>query len=258
MRVGTLGVLTTTMMMAAAVPAWAEQAAAKPDAKSEDGIIPGKFSGTAGLTSDYLFRGISQTDSDPAFQGSIEWRHDVGVFLGVWGSNVEFNDSDQASLELDWYAGYAGTYGPVGYDIRAIYYNYPGASVARDYDFWELALALTHEPVKGLSLTAGYNFSPEYFAESGNAHYIHGEAAYTVPGLPLPVKLTAGLGRQFIDNNRAFGVPDYWHWNAGFSVDIKGVAVALVYSDTDIERRRCGASLDLCGGRLVGSLTYSF
>src|SRR4051812_17245106 len=84
MRTWTMGV---TVMLLASSPAWAQ--AAKTES---DSWVPGKFTGTAAVATDYIFRGISQTDEKAAIQGSIEWHHDMGIFLGVWGSNVDFGD----------------------------------------------------------------------------------------------------------------------------------------------------------------------
>ncbi len=63
------------------------------------------FSGTAALTSDYRYRGITQTFNDPAVQGGFLLSHETGVYAGVWGSNVDFGGT--AHLELDPYIGYA-------------------------------------------------------------------------------------------------------------------------------------------------------
>lgn len=252
MRAGTVGV---AMVILAAFPAAAQQAGT---AGGGGDIVPGTVSGSATIATDYVFRGISQTDENPSVQGLIEWRHDTGVLLGVWGSNVDFNDGDQASLELDWYVGFTGTTRAIGYDVRFIYYSYPGADVARDYDFWEVGGSLTHEPLAGLTLGVGYNFSPDYFAESGAGHYVHGDAAYAIGMLPVPVRLTGTVGYQFIDDNDAFGSPDYWHWSAGIAVDVQKLSLGLVYHDTDIEKSRCGAGTDVCGARVVASGSYAF
>ncbi len=76
-------------------------------ALAEDSI-PGEFSTTIGFVSEYSFRGIAQSDERPALQGSIDWSHDSGFYAGVWGTNVDFNDGDEAQLETDLYAGYSG------------------------------------------------------------------------------------------------------------------------------------------------------
>ncbi|MGE5548534.1 MAG: TorF family putative porin [Solirubrobacterales bacterium] len=246
--------VTVGLVMLAGFPAWAQQ---EEPAKSE-GVLGGKFIGTATVASDYVFRGISQTDEAAAIQGGIEWHHKDGPFLGVWGSNVNFNDGNQASAEIDWYGGYAGTYRSLGYDARVIYYSYPGADTPRTYDFWELGLALTHEPVTGLTLTLGYNISPDYFNESGVGQYARAEAAYAVSGLPMPLKLSAGVARQFIEDNTAFGTPDYWTWSLGVATEVSGLSLGLTYSDTDIDKSRCGNGSGVCGARLIVNASYSF
>ena len=61
--------------------------------------FPGEFSANVGLYSEYYFRGVSQTDDAPALQGGLDWSATVdegtgiGVYLGVWGSNVDFNEA---------------------------------------------------------------------------------------------------------------------------------------------------------------------
>ncbi len=91
--------------------AWAGFAAviiaATPALAAEDSkaLIPGDFSANVGVFSDYTFRGISQTGDEPAAQGGIDYSLDtgaegVGLYLGVWGSNVDFSDGDEAWLRL--------------------------------------------------------------------------------------------------------------------------------------------------------------
>ena len=107
--------------------------------------IPGDFSTTIGFVSEYSFRGISQSDEHPALQGSVDWSHESGVYAGIWGSNVDFNDGDEASVEADIYAGYSGELEGFTYDIGAIYYAYPGADSDLDYDFVEAALSAGYD-----------------------------------------------------------------------------------------------------------------
>lgn len=225
---------------------------------AEADVVPGSFSGAVTLTSDYVFRGISQSDENPAIQGSLDWKHETGLFVGVWGSSVDFDDGDQASAELDWYAGWAGDFRMVGLDVRAIYYNYPGADTPRDYDYWELGAAATVSPLANIDLTVGYNFSPDFFNESGTAHYVHGGAAYTLAGLMVPVTVSADVGRQWINDNSFFGTPDYWHWTLGLGVTVEGFDLAVAYSDTDLSTAECGGGLGTCGQRVVVSGGYAF
>ena len=66
-----------------------------------------EITSTVGFVSEYVFRGITQSDENPALQGSVDFNHSSGAYAGIWGSTVDFNDSDEASLETDLYAGYA-------------------------------------------------------------------------------------------------------------------------------------------------------
>src|SRR5687767_6282116 len=82
------------------------------------------FTGNAGLFSDYRFRGFTQTDYKPAFQGGFDFAHQSGFYLGNWNSNVEQALYNGASLEMDFYGGYKTTFGDFGLDVGVIYYYY--------------------------------------------------------------------------------------------------------------------------------------
>ena len=89
-----------------------------------------EISGNVALTSDYKFRGISQSNGDIAIQGGFDIGWDTGIYAGVWGSSVDF-DTDgsgyDGSLELDGYAGWASDISDnVGVDVGYMYYGYPG------------------------------------------------------------------------------------------------------------------------------------
>ncbi|WP_017171143.1 TorF family putative porin, partial [Xanthomonas phaseoli] len=63
------------------------------------------FSGTFAVTSDYLFRGISQTNEEPAFQAGLTYKTPFGLYLGTWTSNVDFGAGDP-DWEVDGFVGY--------------------------------------------------------------------------------------------------------------------------------------------------------
>src|SRR5688500_17951677 len=64
------------------------------------------FTGNAGIFSDYRFRGISQTNRKPAFQGGFDVAHASGFYAGNWNSNVDSAFYNGANLEMDFYGGY--------------------------------------------------------------------------------------------------------------------------------------------------------
>ena len=89
------------------------------------------LTGNIGLFSQYIFRGLTQTNREPALQGGFDYAHSSGLYAGTWGSNVSWLRDGGAyraggSLELDFYGGYKMSFGDVGLDVGTLYYWYPG------------------------------------------------------------------------------------------------------------------------------------
>lgn len=220
-------------------------------ALAEDNI-PGDFSTTIGFVSEYSFRGISQSDEHPALQGSIDWSHDSGFYAGVWGSNVDFNDGDEATVETDLYVGYNGEFNGFTYDVGGLYYLYPGADDDLDYDYAELAFALGYN-FDVFALSTALNYSPNNFADSGDAYYLAGYVDVPLTFLPFETALNASVGHQWIDDNDAFGVEDYMDWGIGITSNVEGFDVGLRYIDTDLdEPDECA---DGCDQRVILSIS---
>jgi uncharacterized protein (TIGR02001 family) len=238
-----------TVTAAIAATGAAAAYAAEPLVKSED--FPGKFSATVGFTNEYYFRGLSQTDDAPALQGSLDyaldlvkdagWSKDISFYLGAWGSNVDFNEStgpgaspgiDGATIEIDLYTGAKGTLGavPIGWDVGVIWYTYPGADDQFGYDYWEYKIALSYD-FGFLSTTASYNYSPNFFAESGDGHYPKFAIAVPVMG---KVDLGAYIARQWVERNDRFATRDYTEWNISAKVNVVGFDLSVAYSDVNV------------------------
>ena len=92
------------------------------------------FSGNVSLTTDYLYRGISQTAGKPAIQGGFDYANPNGFYAGVWGSNISWisdatipASASGASVELDTYLGFRNSFAEdFSYDVGFLRYNYPG------------------------------------------------------------------------------------------------------------------------------------
>lgn len=200
--------------------------------------------GSVALTSDYLFRGVSQTNEEPAVQGGIEYAADSGFYAGAWGSNVSWLSdlsTDEAPIssdvELDGYLGYRGKFGEseIGYDVGALYYWYPG-----DYppgfnsaDTGELYVGIN----AGLSDTATFAAKYSYavtdlfgYADSDGSGYLDLSFNWEfVPGWTL----NAHAGKHWIENNEAF---EYTDWKLGVTKAFgNGFSIAAAYTDTDAE-----------------------
>ena len=94
---------------------------------------PHTLTGNVGIYSQYIFRGLAQTDGDPALQGGFDYSHSSGLYAGVWMSNVSWLRDFGAyngggSLEMDFYGGFKGAFGSsdFGYDVGLLQYYYPG------------------------------------------------------------------------------------------------------------------------------------
>lgn len=214
-----------------------------------------QFSANTALVSDYVFRGVSQSDEKPAFQGGFDATHESGVYAGIWGSNIDFNESggvDGPSLEVDVYGGYSGSINDISYDVGVIYYHYPGADDTLDYDFFEGSIAIGYDFGK-FSTSASVNYSPEYFGESGDAQYY--ALNVDVP-LMKDLSLSAHVGRQEIDDNDAFGFDDYTDWSLGLNYTLEGFDMFVQYIDTDLDETEDCA--DGCEERIVFGISRSF
>jgi len=240
--------------------AWAGFAAviiaATPALAAEDSkaLIPGDFSANVGVFSDYTFRGISQTGDEPAAQGGIDYspgrnrlqpryrrlgRRPLSRRLGI---ECRFQRRRRGLVEIDWYGGLSKSFGGVDASIGFIYYSYPGASGSLNYDFIEGNLALGYQINDIFSVGFGYNASPDNFGDSGAAHYFSGSLSYAVSTPGVGLILDASVGRQLIEDNAAFGTPDYWDWRIGASLALTpNISISAFYTDTDISTADCGS-----------------
>lgn len=205
---------------------------------------PDNFSASAALTTDYVFRGISQTDEEPAIQGSFDYAHPSGIYIGVWGSGVDEAVS-KGNVELDYYAGYGRElFKDFSFDLSFIYYNYPGGGDNPEPDYFEVHLGLAYKladlPLSP-SITAGYNYSPDFFGEDGNAHYVNGLLELS---LPYEFILAGEVGYQDVEGDETTGKGqgegggdgfDYIHWRVGLSKELLGFTLDLSYHDTNEE-----------------------
>jgi len=213
------------------------------------------FTGNAALATDYIFRGISQTGEEPAVSAGFNYGHTSGIFLGVWGSNVDFNDRDEAHLEIDLFGGIRREYRGVTWELGVIHYAYPGAADTRSYDYDELRLALGYD-FNVVATTASINYSPNYFADSDTGVYYALELKAPIK-LAFTPSLLAAIGRQTIEKNARFGTPDYTDWRIGITVPLAGFDLSATYFDTSLNRAQC-ANTQNCDARGVLAISRAF
>ncbi len=224
-------------------------------------------------TSDYVFRGISQTDNDPTIQGGFDLGYGI-LYAGGWASGLDFGGPPSqgvgldAQTEVDWYGGIKPTWnsplGAMNLDFGAIYYTYPGADDnLAELNYVELKAGYSWS-VLHPSLTTGTTvyWSPDYFAETGSVWTIETFAAWTLPKFYVFSPVLNGLiGWQkgnakdgyFVNVN---GTDDeYYYWNAGLAASVDNITFDLRYWDTNIggDAANICAFANLCDQRFVFS-----
>lgn len=126
-----------------------------------------------GATSNYLWRGVTQSSDDGAISGGLDYSHDSGLYAGTWVSSLGGTGS-----EVDYYAGFSGETESLGYDVSYIYYQYDDASLA---DFAEVYGSVTMSGV-----TAG--IASEVYTQGGT------DLDQTYYSLSSDFELTDGFG----------------------------------------------------------------
>jgi uncharacterized protein (TIGR02001 family) len=196
----------------------------------------GSFSVTPTITNDYDFRGVTQTDEDPAFQLGGSYSFDSGFYLGAWGSNVDFSGND-SGLEVDYFGGYAGSTNSFGYDVGLNYYSYSGFTGASDFNTLELYAGISKEWLSGkLSLT------DDAASTGDSAFYLESNAVYPLPqNFSLIGHVGYGFGDAFDEEVLDFGV--------GVGYSFSNLNLTAKFIDTDAP----GSD-----GRFVASISTTF
>ena len=178
------------------------------------------------LTSDYVFRGITQTDFKPAVQGGLDYSWGSGIYVGFWASNVDFADSDGPDIELDTYVGWNHDLSDQwNLDLSLVHYAYLGSDDAYgDIDYNEVIGALTWNEM--LTLNVGY--APDYSNLDFSSTWVNLTGSWE---LGNEISLNAGIGHSnFSDGNGSYN-----DWNIGISRPFGPATAAINYYDTDID-----------------------
>ena len=246
-----LSALSAVALLGSAAPSLADGAEAK---KSN-------WSGSVSLTSDYRFRGISQTDRNPAVQGGIQYTGSQGIYVGAWASNVEF--ASDVSTEIDVYAGY--TYAiddKTAVSGQFIYYWYPNANNGEETNYWEVSAKLEHQlDMAGLYLEVAYAPAQASDAYSKSLSIKGGVEAGVVDSLPLfsdGLSVSANLGHQGFDDNTLVGLEDYMFYDIGATATAGAFSLDVRYINTNLSEAECYGGLDWCEGGVVVTGAVSF
>lgn len=222
-----------------------------------------ELSANVALTTDYIFRGASQTEEGPAIQGGFDVTYKM-FYAGVWASNLDFggdgNGNDVANIEIDVYAGLTHKFGAVEADLGVIYYAYPGAEDAgAELDYVEIKFGLSGNLTEKIGLSGTLYYSPEYTGETGETLTYEGgiSIALGTYGRFSPT-FTGTIGyTDFLDD--AFEAGSYTYWNAGVEVGFaEKFTLDLRYWDTDVDSTNTFLGEDGTDERFVATVSASF
>lgn len=173
-----------------------------------------------GVTSNYVWRGVTQSLNDPSISGGIDYTNENGFYAGTWIGSIDFGSG--GGTENDYYFGYGGESGDFGYDVGYIYYNYP-ASGFEDSDFGEIYANGSY---------AGFDF--------GIAYTIHSEVADGSLFDTGDIYFHAGYGFE-LSNDYSLGLTyGYYDFDAGGDSDYAFVQADLSKGDFTLSVSKAG------------------
>lgn len=243
-------------------------------------------SGSVAATTDYLFRGISQTGSDAAIQGSLMASHTSGLYAGVWASSVGGSINKDGS-EMDFSVGYTM---PLALtpnmnstlDVGYTRYTYAGSGegsivtfqgnlpskvytdVPADFNELYAKMSMANSLMADDKVTLGVAYSNDYFAESDQYFYLSGDYSAPITGTNFGV--VAHVGYNKFDSSEMMrkallttqeSDDAYLDYKLGATFGVQGLGAELAYVGSDIDDKDCGGG-SLCEGRVVLSLSKSF
>jgi uncharacterized protein (TIGR02001 family) len=200
------------------------------------------FSANVSLTSNYLFRGMSQTGTKPALQGGFDYANPNGFYAGVWASSISWisdaGSATNAGTEIDTYLGFSSTFATdFTYDVGILRYNYPGTYVAgaTKADTNEIYGSIGYKWITAkYSRSLGDTFG---IPSASGSDYFQLDASYPIES--AGITLGAHYGKQKFKGTAANALrtagtdPDYHDYNLSVSKDVSGYDFALMYSKTN-------------------------
>ena len=217
-----------------------------------------ELSANVAMTSNYVWRGMTQSDNRMAIQGGADVSY-KGIYAGVWASNVDF-DNTETSIEVDLYAGYANEIAGLTYDINYCQYTYPGdtdnlnfgeASLTLGYDFKVVALSAKY--YVGIDTNDVANDAVNGW-EPGDGY----EVAVSVP-LPMDISLDAMYGDYDDEGTQGVTVNNFGsYYSVGASKSFGKFDFTLAYTGMDFDQANGGHNGDGKEDNLVLTVGASF
>ena len=266
----------------AAMPAFAaDLPSKKAPAPAVVAVSPWEFTVGGGVTSNYEFRGISQSSNGAGVTALAEGRYNFSDtwqgYAGVSGESIKLNPYfPNPTMELDVDGGVRGTFGGLTTDVGVWYYGYPGAQNSALFPtnpgWYEGYAKAAYNVTDWLNIGGNAYFTPSYVDTGASGTYVSGTFKAT---LPANFSISGELGRQILgteDLVHSGGLPlvklpSYNTWNAGVSYAYNFATLDLRYWGTDLSKANCsmitgpssngGTTSKYCGSAFVASLNFA-
>jgi uncharacterized protein (TIGR02001 family) len=207
------------------------------------------LSGNATLTTDYVWRGSTQTQGDPAVQAGFKLSGDSGFYASAWGSNVKFAPEKQASSELDFTVGWGKRLNDDwAIDVNVLRYQYP--STALDLNWTELNGTVTYKD----RYWASVGHSNEALAYDASGTYLQAGAKFPINDT---LRIEASVARYFLDD-AVLAADGYSHAQlSGIWAFKAPFELRLTAHATDSDAKAIFGD-DFAGSRIEAALQASF
>ncbi len=220
-----------------------------------------------GVATEYRYRGIAQSQKDPALSAGVDVTHNpTGFYAGAWASTIKWTKAvgGGGDVEIDLFGGKRGEIvKDVSYDIGTLVYLYPNNRLGR--------LAPSYADATSWEVYGQVGYGPAYFKYSYALTNLFGTpdskgAYYLDAGINQPVAdglvLNLHAGRQ-VFGGAANSIYNYNDWKVGLTKDFGFMVGAISYIGTDARESAytwgSGTNATFVGkSAFVGTLTKNF
>jgi hypothetical protein len=280
-----MGIVMKKLVLAAALVAMtagssfaADMPLKAPAAVAPAPFNPWDFAFGSAIMSDYIFRGVTQSNHNPSVTAYFEPRYNVNkdlqLYIGTSAESISF--ANRAAAEVDIYGGIRPTFGAAAFDFGVWGYLYPGGQcigpvgscpagsevlpngnvMKKDVSFYEGYAKLNYTVNDSWQWGLNEYYSPNFLNSGAWGNYASVTAKYTAPGTVFGTSgvgmyVSGEFGRQWLGSSDSFyavpafpaGIPyaSYNTWNAGIGFTYKVFTLDLRYSDTDLSKGDCSA-----------------
>ena len=199
-----------------------------------------RVGGSLGITSDYRFDGLSQSNSEPAVQGELHFRSNPDGrstwFTGIWASTVQLGDEQPRSVQLQAFLGRGWAFDSDWQGkLSVAHYVHPWNALLRRYNYDEFAAEIGFRDLGALTVTYSPNtdlYSRRVFAEN------KASMAYELSGrVPIGRAFSAFAGAGYRDLQRLFQT-GYWYGSFGVGYDGARLHASFMRVETDHTAQR--------------------